>query len=34
MTVGEGADKSIGAVCMRIGNHDNPLSDHHQAPSY
>jgi len=26
MTVGEGADNSMGAACMCIGNHDNPMA--------
>ena len=31
MSIGEGADaeKSVGAVSMCLGNHDNPVSGHH-----
>ena len=34
MGIGEGAEKSVGAAHVCVGNHDNPASSNYQASSH
>ena len=34
MGIGEGAEKSVGAAHVCVGNHDNPASSNYRASSH